>query len=204
MKNQQSRAIIKGQGLPLIENDVDTDQIIPARFMKCVTFEGLGSYAFYDLRYDESGNLKDHILNSWVNKKGSILIVGKNFGCGSSREHAPQALLKYGIQAIVGESFAEIFAGNCTVLGIPCVQISQPEVNYLVNLMRENPYSEIRIDLEALSLTINSNETLKIHIKPSFRHALISGTWDSTTELLHNKELIDNKIIELPYLTNFQ
>ena len=104
---------ISGRGLPLLGNDIDTDQIIPARYMKCVTFDDLGKYVFYDARFSANGNKKDHPFNQEKYKDAKILIVNRNFGCGSSREHAPQSLMRFGIAAIVGESFAEIFSGNC-------------------------------------------------------------------------------------------
>src|ERR1041384_1109456 len=114
---------ISGTAVQVPGNDIDTDRIIPARFMKCVTFDGLGEYLFYDVRFDKAGKAKGHPLDDPRHKGASILISGRNFGCGSSREHAPQALQKFGINAVLAESFAEIFAGNCTTLEIPCVQL---------------------------------------------------------------------------------
>ncbi len=115
---------VQGTAVYVSGDDIDTDRIIPARFMKCVTFDGLGQYAFYDVRFDENGNSKDHPMDKAEHKEATILISGKNFGCGSSREHAPQSLYHWGIRAIIAESYAEIFFGNCTMLGIPCITLS--------------------------------------------------------------------------------
>lgn len=202
MSNLEYRALTTGTGIPLLENDVDTDRIIPARFMKCVTFEGLGAYAFYDVRFDESGKPKTHVLNAPEYKKGSILVTGRNFGCGSSREHAPQALQKYGIKAVIGESFAEIFAGNCTVLGIPCVRLSASDLSEIIGDIQKNPDLSISIDLEK-KLVQAGEKSFTLEIKESYRKSLASGTWDSTAELLQNKPLIEKCYSQLPYLQAF-
>jgi 3-isopropylmalate/(R)-2-methylmalate dehydratase small subunit len=121
-------AKIEGKGVYVTGNDIDTDRVIPARFMKCVTFDGLGEYLFYDVRFNKDGSSKGHPLDNPKHKGATILLSGANFGCGSSREHAPQALQKFGMRAVIAESFAEIFAGNCTSLGIPCIELSGPEI----------------------------------------------------------------------------
>ena len=139
--------IIEGRGIPLPGNDIDTDRIIPARFMKCITFDGLGQYVFYDERFDESGSKKGHPFNDEKFLDSSILIVNKNFGCGSSREHAPQALLRFGIKALIGESFAEIFAGNCTVMGIPTVTAPHDAIENIMMVVEEKPETPIQINL---------------------------------------------------------
>ena len=140
--NDLQRRQITGTGIPVPGNDIDTDRIIPARFMKCVTFDGLEQYAFYDERF--SGDTpKAHPFNDDRFLGGSILIVNKNFGCGSSREHAPQALVRFGMRAIIGESFAEIFAGNCTALGVPAVTASQDHITQLMQAVESDP--KIRI-----------------------------------------------------------
>lgn len=202
MSTLDSRALTVGKGIPLFENDVDTDRIIPARFMKCVTFEGLGAYAFYDVRFDEKGQKKEHILNDSHYQNSSILITGKNFGCGSSREHAPQALQKYGIKAVLGESFAEIFAGNCTVLGMPCVQLSHQDLVVIVKMIQDDAQLSITIDLSKKIVQIG-NHNFPLQIKESYRKALSGGTWDSTGELLQNKKLIEGHYSKLPYLHSF-
>ena len=121
-----------GKAVLVAGDDIDTDRIIPARFMKCVTFEGLGQYSFYDVRFDQDNKSLNHVLDQPENRFANILISGANFGCGSSREHAPQALFYFGFRAIIAQSFAEIFFGNCTTLGIPCISLSKDNINLLV------------------------------------------------------------------------
>jgi len=195
------REIIKGNGIPLPGNDIDTDRIIPARFMKCITFEGLGQYAFHDERF-ENGKEKKHPFNEKKYLKGSILIVNRNFGCGSSREHAPQSLSRWGIRAIIGESFAEIFAGNCVVMGIPAVTAPSDVIENLMMFAEENPSSPLAIDLTEKTVRYGDfcNE---ISIPESSRHTLIHGTWDSTAQLLANRNEIEKKAKSLAYLKQF-
>jgi len=198
MSTLPERTIISGRGIPVMENDIDTDRIIPARFMKCVTFDGLGEYAFYDERYDEAGNTKAHPLNDPRYAGASILIVQRNFGCGSSREHAPQALARAGIQALIGESYAEIFAGNCTVMGIPAVSLRADDIVELERMVRSTPTLEITINLAHEEVRA-ADRTWKLSMKETYRRALASGTWDSTAELLAHRGAIENKATTLPY-----
>lgn len=128
-------ARVQGTAIAVPGNDIDTDRIIPARFLKVVSFEGIGEFAFQDVRMDENGTVTDHPFNNPVYREASILLVNKNFGCGSSREHAPQALTRWGIKAIIGESFAEIFAGNCNVLGVPAVTVSESRQQTVLDLV---------------------------------------------------------------------
>lgn len=202
MAEKLKMEIIEGKGIPLPGNDIDTDRIIPARFMKCVTFEGLENYAFYDERFDKDGNKKKHPLNEEKFLKGSVLIVNKNFGCGSSREHAPQALLKSGIKALIGESFAEIFAGNCTVLGIPTVTAPHDAIENLMMVVEEKPETPIRLDL-ANKKVIYGDFEADIDITESSRFALIKGEWDSTAQLLQNKAEIEKTAGRIPYVKGF-
>jgi 3-isopropylmalate/(R)-2-methylmalate dehydratase small subunit len=139
---------VSGTGIPVRGNDIDTDQIIPARFMKVVTFDGLGEFAFFDQRFDSEDEEKDHPFNEERFRDANVLVVNANFGCGSSREHAPQALMRWGIDAIVGESFASIFAGNCLALGIPTVTASTEEIGALQAFVEENPDAELTVDVE--------------------------------------------------------
>src|SRR5260370_37104332 len=129
---------IEGPGVHVPGNDIDTDRIIPARFMKCVTFDGLGEYLFYDMRFDKEKKPKNHPLNDPRHKGAVILLSGQNFGCGSSREHAPQALQKFGMKAVIAESFAEIFAGNCTTLGMPWVQLPATDIAKIAASIEKN------------------------------------------------------------------
>jgi 3-isopropylmalate/(R)-2-methylmalate dehydratase small subunit len=176
--------------------DIDTDRIIPARFMKCVTFDGLGEYAFYDVRKNADGTDKAHPLHDPRFKGASILLSGANFGCGSSREHAPQALYRFGHRAVIAESFAEIFFGNCTTLGIPCVTASAQDIQVLANEIERNPKLEVTVDLVEQKVFFEDEE-MPISVLPTAREALTSGQWDPISALLENKEKVDKKIHEL-------
>ena len=189
----------EGKGIPVHGNEIDTDRIIPARFMKCVTFAGLGKYAFYDERFQENGDSKGHVFDDATFAKNTILIVNKNFGCGSSREHAPQALKDFGIKAIIGESFAEIFAGNCTALGIPAVQLSESDINEIQNMVQSNPGSGIVIDLLNNTVEIN-NWQFSMNMPDAYRNSFLDGTWNSTALLLSGKEDIEKVYGSIPYL----
>jgi 3-isopropylmalate/(R)-2-methylmalate dehydratase small subunit len=189
---------LEDRGIPLEGNDIDTDRIIPARFMKCVTFEGLGRYAFYDERFDEQGREKSHELNDPRYEGAQILIVGRNFGCGSSREHAPQSLKGFGIRAFVGESFAEIFRGNCSSMGLPAVTLSHDDVRKLKETVKKTPDIVITIDLEKKTVSAG-DVVLELDMPETHRRALLSGTWDSTATLLSHREEIVAHEKELPY-----
>ena len=136
---------VSGKGVFLPGNDIDTDRIIPARFMVCVTFEGLGKYAFYDERKNADGSDKVHPLTDPRKQNAKILLSGANFGCGSSREHAPQSLWHYGFRAIIAESFAEIFFGNSTTLGIPCVCAKGQDIAEIARIIEENPDERVNV-----------------------------------------------------------
>jgi 3-isopropylmalate/(R)-2-methylmalate dehydratase small subunit len=183
MPNGAERALVAGRGLPLREDDVDTDRIIPARYMKGVSFEGLGEYAFRDARFDESGAPTKHPFNDPRFKGASVLLVNRNFGCGSSREHAPQALARAGIQGLVGESFAEIFAGNCVSLGLPAAAVSPEAARELQDLVEADPSLVVELDLEARVVRAGA-KSYSLSMPESNRIALVSGLWDSTAELL--------------------
>jgi len=178
-----------GRAMPVPGNDIDTDRIIPARYMKSVTFSGLGAFAFFDERYGENNSLKPHPFNDETYKGASILIVNKNFGCGSSREHAPQALKDFGISALVGESFAEIFAGNCTAMGIPVVTVSEKEIAELQRLIEQSPGLEVKIDLEKMAVEVGEY-SIPITMPETYRRALLDGSWDSTSLLLQASDTI--------------
>jgi 3-isopropylmalate/(R)-2-methylmalate dehydratase small subunit len=179
-----------GRAMPVPGNDIDTDRIIPARYMKSVTFSGLGAFAFFDERYGENNSLKPHPFNDETYKGASILIVNKNFGCGSSREHAPQALKDYGITALVGESFAEIFAGNCTAMGMPVVTVSEKEIAEIQKLVEQNPRIEVKIDLEQMVLKTGEYSS-PVTMPETYRRALLDGSWDSTSLLLQASASIE-------------
>ena len=146
--DESKRSMITGKGIPVPGDDIDTDRIIPARYLKFVTFDSLGRHVFQDERYDENGNEKDHPFNEDRFKGAEILLVNKNFGCGSSREHAPQSIMRAGIRGIVGESFGEIFAGNCTALGIPTVCLKREELDFLMSTVSKKPDTTIELNLD--------------------------------------------------------
>ena len=188
-------AQIEGKCISLIGNDIDTDRIIPARFLKCVNFDSLGKSVFQDDRETLKGK---HPFDLKENKNASILIVNSNFGCGSSREHAPQALMRWGIKAIIGESFAEIFYSNCIAIGIPCFTLSKKSIQVIQEYI-ENKSLFLEIELKnssAKAKDLNFN----LEIKESSRKMFLSGEWDATAALLRNENLIEDKFNNLPYL----
>jgi 3-isopropylmalate/(R)-2-methylmalate dehydratase small subunit len=190
---------VQGRGVYVAGDDIDTDRIIPARFMKCVTFDGLGQYLFNDVRFEEDGTKKAHPLNDPKHAGASILLSNANFGCGSSREHAPQAIAKFGIRAVVAESFAEIFFGNSTTLGMPCVSVTRDAVLALAKAIEADPTVELTIDLEqstvsALGLSFPAT------IKPAARDALVKGEWDPIGQLLDGAEQVKKSAARLVYL----
>ncbi len=180
--------------------DIDTDRIIPARFMKCVTFDGLGEFAFYDVRFDDKGNKTDHPLNDPRFEGANILLTGVNFGCGSSREHAPQSLRKFGFDAVIAESFAEIFFGNATTLAMPCVTASAADIAALRDAVAADPTVEITIDVEALEVRAPSGLAIPVQMPESARDALVSGRWDPIQELLDNDAAVQARAKELHYV----
>jgi 3-isopropylmalate/(R)-2-methylmalate dehydratase small subunit len=187
---------ISGKGVPVIGNDIDTDRIIPARFLRCVTFEGLGEQAFADDRVQANGQ---HPFDLPQYRGANILVVNGNFGCGSSREHAPQALAKWGIQAIIGESFAEIFFGNCISIGVPCVTATPETVRQLQKLLQEDPQVSISVDLEAMEVRCG-DFTASVSIDEGLRQMLMTGTWDNCGQLINYLEQIKATASKLPYL----
>ncbi|MFP4114490.1 MAG: 3-isopropylmalate dehydratase small subunit [Spirochaetales bacterium] len=193
---------VSGTGIAVRGNDIDTDRIIPARYMKVVSFDGLGEFAFRDVRYDDEGHETDHPFNNPDYRNAEVLLVNKNFGCGSSREHAPQALMRWGIKAVVGESFAEIFAGNCNALGIPAVSVSEEAIGALMTQVESDPLARIEVDLDAKEVRCG-DRTYPVEFVETYRQSLVSGRWDSTALLLANREEIDATVARLPYLNEF-
>jgi 3-isopropylmalate/(R)-2-methylmalate dehydratase small subunit len=190
---------VTGRAVNVPGNDIDTDRIIPARFMKCVTFDGLGEFLFYDVRKNLDGTNKEHPLNDSRFTGATILLSGANFGCGSSREHAPQAIQKYGFKAVIAENFAEIFFGNSTTLGIPCVTASREDIAKIAAFVEANPSQEITIDLEKMDVRFGS-ESVKIQQRDSARDALVNGRWDAIGELLDGVPAVKETAKKLPYL----
>ncbi|WP_123533859.1 3-isopropylmalate dehydratase small subunit [Halosimplex salinum] len=190
---------VEGSGIPIRGNDIDTDQIIPARFMKVVTFDGLGEFAFFDLRFDDEDEEKDHPFNEQRFQDSNVMVVNANFGCGSSREHAPQALMRWGIDAIIGESFAEIFAGNCLALGIPTVTADHETINALQQWVDDNPDGDIEVDVRAETVTYGNNE-INVSVDRAQREALVEGNWDTTALMKANQNAIQETADSLPYV----
>jgi 3-isopropylmalate/(R)-2-methylmalate dehydratase small subunit len=236
-KDVETVEFVSGTCVPVRGNDVDTDQIIPARFLKVVTFDGLGQFAFYDQRFDdgvapeaqrdgggETAGVKDHPFNEDRFQNASILVVNANFGCGSSREHAPQALKRWGIDALVGESFAEIFAGNCLALGVPTVTASADDIEALQDHVDANPDAEIEVDVAAETVRYGAPETEPVEIDATEtgatetdapetetveidatvdeaqRRALVEGVWDTTALLKSNANSVAETAEDLPYV----
>ena len=189
--------LVRGRGLPVSGIDIDTDRIMPARFLKAVTFDGLEQHLFEDDR--KTG---PHPFDDPRFRGASILLVNSNFGCGSSREHAPQGLQRWGIQAIIGESFAEIFFGNSAMLGMPCLTASPQNVRALMALVERDPTTEIRIDIGAL--TCEAGEfRCTLGLPPNVRDAFMTGAWDTTGMLLTRFDEVNDTAARLPYVAGF-
>jgi len=192
------RTRLSGRGIPVVGNDIDTDRIIPARFLKEVTFETMGEHAFEDARKQNP----EHPFNSPAYKGASVLVVGQNFGCGSSREHAPQALMRWGISAIVGGSFGEIFFGNCVMLGIPCLVVSQDDLEWMQKAIARNPQQTVTVDVEKQEVRFG-DRVIKATMPDGPRNQLVQGTWDSTAVLLEAGSSIEATAKKLPYVAGF-
>ena len=187
-----------GRGMPLRGHDIDTDRIIPARFLKTVTNEGLGLHAFEDARKHDP----EHPFNQKAYEGASVLVAGLNFGCGSSREHAPESLKQWGIKAIVGGSFAEIFFGNCTMLGIPCVAIDNEDVLWLQRAIGRDPRQSVTVDVEKQEVRVG-DRVIKGRVPDGARHQLVSGAWNQTGVLLEAGDAIEAAAKRLPYVSGF-
>ena len=190
---------ISGKAVVLSGNNIDTDRIIPARFLKCVSFDGLGAQVFADDR-KEAG---EHPFDKAENQGANILFVNRNFGCGSSREHAPQALMRWGIRAVVAESFAEIFYGNCLALGIPCLIANQTTALQLQEEANQNPKPIFNLDIKTASVSA-AGKSWNLELAGGSQQMLLSGRWDGTAQLIANNEALNKTATGLPYLNNFQ
>ncbi len=187
---------VEGRGCVVRGDDVDTDRIIPARFMKEVTFDTMGEHAFEDARLAAKG---EHPLDQERFHGASILVVGQNFGCGSSREHAPQSLMRFGFNGFIGGSFAEIFFGNCTALGLPCVTLSDADLASVMDSIELDPTQSIEIDVRASKVRSRAGE-LEAGIPAGTRQMLLEGSWDATRVLLDAGDLIEQTAAALPYV----
>jgi|SRR5665213_2740246 len=200
---------ITGRAVPVRGDDIDTDRIIPARYLKEITFSKMGDYPFFDERFNSDGSKKAHAFNEERFQGARILFGNVNFGCGSSREHAPQALARWGhpaqpgIKAIVAESFAEIFGGNCMMLGIPAVSADKADVLALQNVAEKAPATEFSLDLESMTLK-GGGLTVAVHLPDSRRKALLEGTWDSTGLLKANEEKTRALAGRLAYMDGYK
>jgi 3-isopropylmalate/(R)-2-methylmalate dehydratase small subunit len=193
---------ITGRAIPMRGNDIDTDRIVPARFLRAITFEGMEAHLFEDDRKLGGPGHNRHPFDAPAYQGASILLVNNNFGCGSSREHAPQAIRRWGIQAIVGESFAEIFFGNSAMIGMPCVTASSADVKTLQELVERSPRAELRIDL--VEGTGEAGDfRCRISLPPNAREAFVTGAWDTTGLLLDRYEEVNAKAARLPYVAGF-
>ncbi len=191
---------VTGRGCVLRGDDIDTDRIIPARFLRAITYEGLGEHAFADDRAQAKG---DHPFDDERFDGASILIVGRNFGCGSSREHAPQALMRRGFNAVVGGSFAEIFAGNCTSLGLPCLALDDADLATLMDSVTLDPKQELALDVAARSIESRAGRMMG-RMNEGGRAQLLEGTWNATAVLLDAGEAIEKTAQRLPYIGGFR
>ncbi len=202
MSTTLKRHFFSGTAVPIEGDDLDTDRIIPARFLKEITFENMGNYLFHDVRFDSQGKPGTHPLNDPAFKDASLMVVGNNFGCGSSREHAPQAIMRYGIQAIIGESFAEIFAGNCKAIGMPAVSATPHDIRLLYQYIYDNPRK--KIDLNLTTKTVHfGDHTIAIDLPESRRSVFLEGTWNALELLKSNEKRVQETAKKLPYMTGF-
>jgi len=191
---------VAGRACVLRGDDIDTDRIIPARFLRCVVFEGIGEHAFED---DRAQAKDDHPLDDDRFEGAEILVVGHNFGCGSSREHAPQSLMRHGFGAFIGGSFAEIFAGNCTALGLPCVTLASGDLAALMDDVEADPEQHLTIDL--LNLVVRSRRgAYEASMPEGVREQLVDGTWHATLVLLEAGRAIEACAEHLPYVNGFR
>lgn len=187
---------ISGRGIPLKGDDIDTDRIIPARFLKCVTFDGLGEHVFEDDRISLDGR---HAFDQSQYQGADVLVVNRNFGCGSSREHAPQAIARWGINALLGESFAEIFFGNCVAMGIPCVTAATADVKALQGAIANSPQATVEINLQTMQATCG-DFSCSIEMGDGPRQMFVSGTWDACGQLVAQAPAIRQTAATLPYV----
>lgn len=190
---------VVARGVYVPGSDIDTDRIIPARFMKCVTFDGLGQYLFYDARHNADDSLKDHPLNDERFAGAGVILSGINFGCGSSREHAPQAISKAGYRAVIAQSFAEIFFGNCATLGIPCVAGTHKDIEALGAALEADPSIEITIDIEKREVRYG-DQSFPVTIPDTARDAFLAGTWDPIGELVDGVDAVAKTASALSYM----
>ena len=188
---------VTGRAVPIEGDDIDTDRIIPARYMRCVTFDGLGEFLFRDIRQTPEGKSTNHPIDQAQFKGSTILVSGMNFGCGSSREHAPQAIVRAGFKAVIAGNFAEIFFGNSTTLGLPCVTAKKEDLEALTQLIKKEPSTEVQIDLEKLNVSAGKL-SFSVGMKASAQQGLLSGRYDAIADLLANLPKVKDLAARLP------
>lgn len=194
-------SLIQGRGVVITGDDIDTDRIIPGRYLLCVTFDGLGEALFRDVRYHEDGSLAGHPLDDPRFAGATVMVVtGANFGCGSSREHAPQSIYRAGFRAVIAESFAEIFFTNSTTLGLVCVTASAENMQRIAERIEAEPHLPLLVDVSARELCVGE-ERFSVGLPESARTALLSGYWDPIGELLENIPSVQATAARLGYGT---
>jgi 3-isopropylmalate/(R)-2-methylmalate dehydratase small subunit len=195
-------SLITGRAVPVVGNDIDTDRIIPARFLRCVTFDGLGEHAFEDDRKQLTAQGKTHAFDDARFKGASVLVANSNFGCGSSREHAPQAIAKWGVKAIVAVSYSEIFFGNCVAMGLPCLRVSVADSEAIQAAVTRDPSVQVSVDVDQLEVRAGG-QSWKAQMGEGHRKQFLTGQWDATAELVAGVEQVKATAKKLPYVTSF-
>ena len=193
---------MSGRAVPVRGDDIDTDRIMPARYLRCVTFDGLEDHVFEDDRAQLKEQQQTHAFDDGRFQGASVLLANRNFGCGSSREHAPQGLARWGIRTVVGESFAEIFFGNCVALGVPCLVVSRQDISQLMDRVEAEPEIEVTVDLEARQVRAG-DLAVAAEMPEGARDAFVRGTWDATGLLRDRPEDIQAIAAALPYVGDF-
>lgn len=194
--------LVEGRAIPVPGHDIDTDRIMPARFLKAVSFEGLEAHAFEDDRATARGRGETHPFDEPAYQGARVLLVNRNFGCGSSREHAPQALRRWGILAVVGESYSDIFFGNSLALGVACVRVDPEAAAWMIECVQDDPSTILQVDVGGLTVTC-AGRGFRAHLPRPAQEALTTGAWDATGLLLDGLGDVETVATQLPYIRGF-